>query len=96
MPPFPKPKPKTFPRFAPMIERFLLLWLTLLSLLAYFWVDLFPALVDPFDLSKQYLNVLIAATMFAIGSLLPRDDDLDLPSHILLQPLINIGNINPF
>jgi BASS family bile acid:Na+ symporter len=57
-----------------MIERFLLLWLTLLSLLAYFWIDLFPGLVDPFVLSKPYLNVLIAATMFAIGSLLPRDD----------------------
>ena len=57
-----------------MIERLLLLWLTLLSLLAYFWCELFAGLVDPFVASKPYLNLLIAATMFAIGSLLPRDE----------------------
>ncbi|HUT10971.1 MAG TPA: bile acid:sodium symporter family protein [Thermoguttaceae bacterium] len=57
-----------------MLERFLLLWLTLLGLLAYGWTEWLPAVRDPFVGSQPYLDWLIAATMFAIGSLLPRDE----------------------
>jgi len=57
-----------------MLERLLLLWLTLLSLLAYFWADMFPGVGNPFLASKPYLNYMILTTMFAIGSLLPRDE----------------------
>jgi BASS family bile acid:Na+ symporter len=60
-----------------MLERFLLLWLTLLGVLAYFWPELLPWLPrewDPFVGSEPYLDLLIAITMFAIGSLLPRDE----------------------
>ncbi|MHC4177137.1 MAG: bile acid:sodium symporter family protein [Planctomycetota bacterium] len=59
------------PRTA-MLERLLLLWLTLLGLLAYFWTAWFEW--DPFSGSEPYLDWLIAATMLAIGSLLPRDE----------------------
>lgn len=55
-----------------MLERLLLLWLTLLGLLAYFWSAWFRW--DPFVGSVPYLDLLIATTMFAIGSLLPRDE----------------------
>ena len=61
-----------------MLERFLLLWLTLLGLLAYFWASLFPHVIDPFLLSKGWLNYLFAVTMLAIGSLLPRDEILQV------------------
>jgi BASS family bile acid:Na+ symporter len=55
-----------------MLERFLLLWLTLLGLLAYFWTAWFEW--DPFAGSEPYLDWLIAVTMLAIGSLLPREE----------------------
>ena len=57
-----------------MLERLLLLWLTLLSLLAYYWPQFVPVAFDTFLLNKPYLSWLIAATMFSIGSLLPRDE----------------------
>ena len=53
-----------------MLQRFLLLWLTLLSLLAFRWTADF----DPFVESKPWLGALIVVTMFCIGSLLPRDE----------------------
>ncbi len=55
-------------------EREILLWLVLLSLLAFFWGDIFRKLPDPFLSTGDYLNVLIMVTMFAVGSLLPRDE----------------------
>ena len=58
----------------PMIERFLLLWLTLLSAVALFWTDWFSDGFDPFVGSRPVLDWLIVATMLAIGSLLPRDE----------------------
>jgi BASS family bile acid:Na+ symporter len=66
-------------RFRTLLERFLLVWLTMLGLAAYFWTDwsswLFNrALPDPFVWSTPGLNSLFAVTMFAIGSLLPRDE----------------------
>ena len=60
-----------------MVERFLLVWLTLLSALAYLWPRLVPGgwSFDPFVASKPpYLYYLFAATMFAIGGLLPLEE----------------------
>ncbi|MCH7989933.1 MAG: bile acid:sodium symporter family protein [Planctomycetes bacterium] len=57
-----------------MLERFLLLWLTLLSLAALYWTSWTSAPFDPFVASKPYLSCMIAVTMFAIGSLLPHDE----------------------
>ena len=64
-----------------MLQRFLLVWLTLLSVLAYLWphwastdVEPFASIVDPFVWTKAYLKHLFALTMFAIGCLLPRDE----------------------
>lgn len=66
------------PRFAmavtSLIERFLLLWLVLLSALAYVWPEWFSAGSDPFLATRPGLNWLFAVTMLAIGSLLPRDE----------------------
>lgn len=57
-----------------MLERLLLLWLVLISVLAYGWTKWLPGVPDPFVHSEPYLDWLIAATMLAIGSLLPRDE----------------------
>ena len=57
-----------------MIERFLLVWLTLLGLVAYAWPRWFASGWDPFVLSRPGLDYLFAVTMLAIGSLLPRDE----------------------
>jgi BASS family bile acid:Na+ symporter len=57
-----------------MIERFLLLWLILLSLLAYCWGSRLPGVWDPFLGTARGLSPLFAVTMLAIGSLLPRDE----------------------
>lgn len=67
-----------------MLQRYLLIWLTLLSLIAYAWptwisptqsgnVDA-VAPFDPFAITQPALKYLFAATMFAIGCLLPRDE----------------------
>jgi BASS family bile acid:Na+ symporter len=60
--------------FRTWLERLLLIWLTLLGLVAYYWVRFLPAAVDPFVASAPYLSYLFAVTMFAIGSILPRDE----------------------
>lgn len=57
-----------------MLQRYLIFWLTLSSALAYAWPRWLPSGYDPFVASKAYLPVIIAATMFAIGGLLPRDE----------------------
>jgi BASS family bile acid:Na+ symporter len=57
-----------------MLERFLLLWLMLLGLLACFWTSWLPGLWDPFLGTASWLSPLFAVTMLAIGSLLPRDE----------------------
>jgi len=56
------------------IERTLLVWLVLLSGLAYVWPDWFSGGSDPFVATGPGLNYLFAVTMLAIGSLLPRDE----------------------
>ena len=57
-----------------MLERLLLVWLTLLSLLAYCWTDWLPGVWDPFTGTAPGLNYLFAVTMLAIGALLPNDE----------------------
>jgi BASS family bile acid:Na+ symporter len=56
-----------------VLERLLLLWLVLLCAIAYVWPQ-WTGLDDPFLASKSWLGPLIAVTMLAIGSLLPRDE----------------------
>ena len=56
-----------------MFERLLLLWLTLISLVAYFWPVLLGGVADPFVAADPYKAYVFAVTMLAIGSLLPRD-----------------------
>lgn len=68
----------TFRRLRQAVERALPVWLVLLCGVAYFW-DNRPGLgYDPFLASKPYLQVLIGITMLAIGSLLPRDELLEV------------------
>ena len=50
-----------------MIQRYLLIWLTLSSLLAFVWPP-------PFVATKPALPYIFAVAMFSIGSLLPRDE----------------------
>lgn len=57
-----------------MLERFLLGWLVLLSVIAFLWNAFLPAAWDPFKLSAPYLWHLIAVTMLAIGWMLPREE----------------------
>ena len=57
-----------------MFQRLLLLWLCLLGILAYFWQQLLPDIFDPFVASKPVLNYLFAVTMFALGSMLPKEE----------------------
>jgi BASS family bile acid:Na+ symporter len=61
------------------LERLLLAWLVLLCTVAYCWPQWMAGLgtspaADPFLLSTPWLGGLIAVTMLAIGSLLPRDE----------------------
>ncbi|NLE38057.1 MAG: bile acid:sodium symporter family protein [Pirellulaceae bacterium] len=58
------------------LQRLLVVWLVLLSLIAFWWPSFWGVgeHFDPFVLSKPWLDWLIAATMLAIGSLLPPDE----------------------
>jgi len=57
-----------------VFQRLLIVWLTLLGLVAFFWDRCLPDAWDPFRLSAPMLNYLFAATMFAIGATLPREE----------------------
>ncbi len=59
-----------------MLQRYLLLWLILLSLLAFYWPQWGVPAADPFVLTKTWglLMPLIAVAMFAIGCLLPGEE----------------------
>jgi len=60
---------------ANLLERYLILWLSLLSLLAAVWPAWFPSLPDPFVATTgMQMNILFGVTMFAIGWMLPRDE----------------------
>lgn len=66
------PKPSVSP--AELIERLLLVWLILLSLLAFYCGRWLPAGWDPFIASYPARNGIFALAMLAIGSLLPREE----------------------
>jgi bile acid:Na+ symporter, BASS family len=73
----------TSPALNLMLQRFLFIWLVLLSAVAYAWPDIVggspgAARFDPFVLSAPYLPHLFAAAMFAIGWMLPRDEVLQV------------------
>ena len=57
-----------------LIERLLIVWLVLLGLAAFYWGDCFGEGSDPFLATNPYRSYFFAATMLAIGSLLPRDE----------------------
>jgi bile acid:Na+ symporter, BASS family len=59
-----------------MLQKFLLLWLVLLSLLAFYWPSFGMPFSDPFVATKTngLLMPVIAAAMFAIGCLLPPEE----------------------
>ncbi|MFN0055033.1 MAG: bile acid:sodium symporter family protein [Planctomycetales bacterium] len=57
-----------------MLERYLIVWLTLLSGLAFFWPGWFPTAPDPFTATKPVLPYLISITMFSVGCLMRRDE----------------------
>ncbi|MBA61513.1 MAG: hypothetical protein CMJ76_04030 [Planctomycetaceae bacterium] len=56
-----------------LIQRFLLIWLSLLSLAAYYWPD-FGIEFDPFQHTAKALPYLIIVTMFGVGWMLPIDE----------------------
>ena len=56
-----------------MLQRYLILWLTLLCLVALLWAR-WSVPSDPFAATKPSLGYFIAVAMFAIGGLLPRDE----------------------
>lgn len=60
-----------------MLQRYLLVWLMGFSLLAYVWPAL-PTPFDPFIVSRPALPYCIAAIMTVLGSLLPRDELVEL------------------
>ena len=58
-----------------MLQKHLLLWLTLSSMLAGFWPNLFGATAfDPFLASASHIGWIVAAVMFCVGTLLPTDE----------------------
>lgn len=67
------------------IQRYLIFWLSVSSLVAFQWVNWGCRAADPFVASKPYLPWLIAVTMFAIGWMLPprehRTPDAERRAH---------------
>lgn len=58
-----------------MFQRYLFVWVVLLSVLAAMWPTWLPGWQDPFvGTQAVHLRTLFAATMFAIGWMLPRDE----------------------
>ena len=57
-----------------MLQRYLILWLCLLSLVAYQWPEWFGTAADPFLASKPWLNYLFAMTMLAVGWMLRMEE----------------------
>lgn len=58
-----------------MLQKYLLLWLVLSSLLAGVWPDIFGAdAIDPFVASKNWLGWIVAVVMFCVGTLLPVEE----------------------
>ena len=61
-----------------LLERLLVVWLVAISLVAFYWPRLSESCLgrsfDPLAASRPWLDWIIATTMLAIGSLLPRDE----------------------
>jgi len=72
----PPSRPEPFAKF--LVERFLLVWLTLLGTTAYCWTAWFPDAWDPFEGAKSCNKYVFSVTMLAIGSLLPRKEVRDV------------------
>lgn len=61
--------------FKTILSRFLLFWLCLACVVAFFWAPTFgDDAFNPFFLNANQMAALIAVTMFAVGSLLPYDE----------------------
>ncbi len=62
--------------FRKYLTKYLLLWLTLTCILAFYWkqISVVQNLRDPFLLSKGFMQGLICTTMLIIGSLLPIEE----------------------
>ena len=85
-----------------LIQRFLLIWLSLLSLTAYYWPS-FGIEFDPFEhTAKNSLPYLIIVTMFGVGWMLPIDEIRKVASQwpkviggtftqFLVMPLLALG-----
>ncbi|QDT31122.1 bile acid:sodium symporter family protein [Thalassoglobus polymorphus] len=58
-----------------MLQRYLLFWLVLSSVVAGVWPNDVP---DPFLISKTWLGGLVAVVMFCVGTLLPKDEVLNV------------------
>jgi len=61
-----------------MLQRYLLLWLTLSSGIAYVWPQVLPGVFDPFQPSSLALTIAIFTVMLAVGSLLRLEEILDV------------------
>lgn len=57
-----------------MLERYLLAWLLAICGMAFWWPEVFGTVGDPFVASKRAIPWLLAATMFAVGAMMPRDE----------------------
>ena len=60
-----------------MLQRFLPVWLILLSAIAFWWPEIttrFDPFLDPKNAIPEFLNIIFAVAMFAIGSLLKPDE----------------------
>ena len=63
--------------FKHILSKYLLIWLTLICIVAYNWNGIashFNLSFNPFLFFGNYLNWLITVTMLAIGSLLPLEE----------------------
>ncbi len=71
--------------------KLLFLWLTISSLVAFFWTTWFPSMPDPFSaaVNAVVLKWLIVVTMFAIGWMLPRDEIRQVASR---WPMVLAGS----
>ncbi len=68
-----------------MLQKYLVLWLVLLSLVAAAWPE---TIVDPFLASRPWLGIMVAMTMLCVGSLLPQDEVRDVSQR---WPLVLFG-----
>jgi len=84
-----------------LIQRFLLIWLSLLSLVAYYWPH-FGFQTDPFETTATILPYLIIVTMFGVGWMLPIDEIKKVASQwpkviggtltqFLVMPILALG-----